>query len=127
MYLADGGGGGTSTPAPQFTGTQTLHIEPAAIPDALKAFQDAYDRVTAKVQELNHLPIKDWAGDPVSGETAVQFQERTNRGGGDSALACLTGYQKQLMAAINSLKGAHDDYLRVEGDNTAQWGKYHQA
>ena len=126
MYLADAGGGGTSTPTPQFTGTQTLHIEPSAIPDALKAFQDAHDRVAEKVRALKQLPIREWAGDPVSNETAQQFQKRSNRGGADSALACLEGYQAQLKAAIDSLQSAHDDYLRVEGDNTAQWGKYHQ-
>lgn len=124
MYLADGGGGGGATPSPRFTGTQTLHIEPSAIPDALKAFTDAHDRVEKKILELENLPIKDWAQDPVSGETAVQFAQRSNTGGADSAITCLKGYQKQLKAAIDSLQGAHDDYVRVEGDNTAQWGKY---
>ena len=126
MYLADGGGGGTTAPTPQFTGTQTLHVEPSAIPEALKAFTDAHERVSAKIRELTQLPITDWAGDPVSGETAVQFQQRSNRGGADSALECLKGYQAQLKAAIDSLQGAHDDYVRTEGDNVAQWGKYHQ-
>jgi hypothetical protein len=124
VFLADGGGGGTTAPAPRFTGTQTLHVEPSAIPEALKAFQDAHERVSAKVRELGQLPIKDWAGDPVSGETAVQFQQRTNTGGADSALECLKGYQAQLQAAIDSLQGAHDAYVRTEGDNVAQWGKY---
>lgn len=126
MYLADGGGGGTSAPTPQFTGTQTLHVEPSAIPEALKAFQDAHERVSAKIRELGQLPIRDWAGDPVSGETAVQFQHRSNQGGADSALACLQGYQAQLKAAIDSLQAAHDQYVLTEGDNAAQWGKYHQ-
>ncbi|MFL6120932.1 hypothetical protein [Actinophytocola sp.] len=124
MYLAEGGGG--SAPAPQFTGTQTLHVEPSAIPEALKAFTDAHDRVTAKIRELHALPITDWAGDPVSSETAIEFQQRSNRRGADSALACLEGYEKQLLAAINSLKGAQADYLRIEGDNTDVWGKYHR-
>jgi hypothetical protein len=123
VYLADGGGGG-STPAPLFTGTQTLHVEPSAIPEALKAFTVAHERVSRKISELEGLPIREWAGDPVSSETAVQFAERSNNGGFDSALACLTGYQKQLERAIESLQGAYDDYLRVEGDNTTQWGSY---
>lgn len=125
MYVADGGGG-SATPGPRFTGTQTLHIEPSAIPEALTAFRDAHERVARKVHELRGLPIREWAGDPVSSETATQFAQRTNDGGFDSALACLTGYQKQLENAINSLQRAYDDYLRVEGDNTAQWGRYHQ-
>lgn len=109
---------------PTFTGTQTLHIEPSAIPEALKAFTDAYDRVSRKVRDLAALPVREWAGDPVSGETATQFAERTNTGGADSAYACLTGYQEQLKAAIDSLKSAQEDYLRVEGTNSARWGKY---
>ncbi|MFC4858864.1 transcriptional regulator [Actinophytocola glycyrrhizae] len=127
MFLADGGGGGRVTPTPTFTGTQTLHIEPSAIPEALKAFTDAYDRVSRKVRDLAALPIHKWAGDPVSGETAEQFAERTNAGGAESAYACLTGYQKQLKAAIDSLTSAQEDYLRTEGTNTALWGKYDQA
>lgn len=123
MYLADGGGG-SATASPAFTGTQRLHIEPSAIPEALTAFTDAYDRVSRKVSELSGLSIRQWAGDPVSSETRTQFAERTNTGGADSAYACLVGYQKQLKAAIDSLKSAHDDYLRIEGTNTARWGKY---
>jgi hypothetical protein len=125
VYVADGGGGAPA-PGPLFTGTQTLNIEPSAIPDALKAFTDAHDQVLAKISELHALPINDWAGDPVSGETAVRFQQRSNRGGADSALTCLEGYEQQLSAAIKSLKGAHADYVRVEGDNAALWGKYHR-
>jgi len=127
VFVADGGGGSAAPAGPTFTGTQTLHIEPSAIPEALKAFTDAYDRVSRKVRDLSNLPVKEWAGDPVSGETAVQFAQRTNTGGADSAYACLTGYQKQLEAAIDSLKSAHADYLRVEGENTDRWGKYDQA
>lgn len=126
MFVADGGGGGSAS-GPTFSGPQTLHVEPSAIPEALKAFTDAYDRVSRKVRELSGLPVREWAHDPVSAETVVQFAERTNSGGADSAIACLTGYQKQLKAAIDSLQSAHDDYVRVEGDNTERWGKYDQA
>jgi hypothetical protein len=126
VYLADGGGGGV-TPSLPFTGTQTLHIEPSAIPDALKAFTEAYDRVSRKVEELAGLPIRNWASDPVSSETAVQFAQRSNTGGADSAIACLKGYQEQLANAIKSLQDAQGEYERVEGENTAHWGRYHQA
>ncbi|HWM06294.1 MAG TPA: hypothetical protein VNP92_28455 [Actinophytocola sp.] len=123
MYLIDGGGGGAVPAGPTFTGTQSLRIEPSAIPEALAAFKEAHDRVSRKVQQLGSLECRDWAGDPVSGETAVQFGQRTN-GGADSAMACLTGYQQQLENAIKSLQDAHDDYLAIEGTNTARWGKY---
>ena len=41
-----------------------------------------------------------------------------------SAIACLTGYRKQLAAAIASLEGTQARYQEVEGANTARWGKY---
>lgn len=123
MFLDEGGGG--SVPAgPTFTGTQQLRIEPSAIPGALKAFQEAHERVTRKVNELSGLPVQNWAGDPVSGETATQFVQRTNGGGTDSAYQCLLGYQEQLANAIDSLERTRDAYLAVEGTNTERWGKY---
>lgn len=123
MFVHDGGGG--SVPAgPTFTGTQSLRIEPSAIPGALAAFREAHERVTLKVNELAGLPVNDWAGDPVSGETAVQFGQRTNGGGTDSAYQCLLGYQQQLFNAIESLEGSQQQYLAMEGTNTARWGKY---
>lgn len=125
MYLADGGVGAAPPAAePTFTGTQCLRIEPHAIPEALAAFREAHDRVARKVQELGSLPIRDWAGDPVSSVTAMRFTERTNSGSADSAMACLTGYQEQLRNAIESLESAQADYLAIEGTNTARWGKY---
>jgi hypothetical protein len=118
------GGVGAIPAGPTFTGEQRLNIEPSAIPHALTAFRDAHDRIARKVQELGNLPVQNWAGDPVSGETATQFTQRTNGAGADSAMACLTGYQEQLRNAIESLEAAHADYLAIEGTNTARWGKY---
>ena len=124
MFAADGGGGGIAPAGPTFTGTQRLRIEPWAIPEALKAFREAHERVSAKVRELSALPVRDWAGDPVSGETAQRFTERSNGAGAESAIECLTGYQNQLANAIESLSSAHADYLAIEGTETARWGKY---
>ena len=123
MFLIDGGGGSVPT-GPTFTGTQSLRIEPSAIPGALAAFREAYDRVSRKVSELSGLPVREWAYDPVSGETATQFVERTNGGGADSAYQCLLGYQEQLANAIESLESTQQAYLETEGTNTERWGKY---
>ncbi|GAA4414595.1 transcriptional regulator [Actinokineospora soli] len=123
MFLADGGGGGA--PPPAYSGTQTLNVEPSAIPGALAAFREAYDRVQAKVAALGGLEVPDWAGDPVSGETAVRFAERTNGGAADSAIACLRGYEHQLRSAIDALEAAYAAYTVTEGTNTAMWGKKH--
>ncbi|GAB3433259.1 hypothetical protein [Actinophytocola sediminis] len=123
MFLVDGGGGSVPT-GPTYSGTQSLRIEPAAIPGALEAFREAYDRVTRKVSELGGLPITQWAGDPVSGETAKLFGERTNGGGSDSAYECLLGYQRQLANAIESLELTEQAYIQTEGTNSERWGTY---
>ena len=127
MYLADGGGGSVAPLAPDYSGTRTLRIEPSAIPGALAAFREAFDRIEAKVAALGGLEVPDWARDPVSGEAATEFVERTNGGGADSAIACLRGYQEQLRGAIQSLETAQEGYLRTEGTNTAMWGKRDQG
>jgi hypothetical protein len=118
------GGVGAAPAGPTFTGTQRLRIEPSSIPEALSAFREAHDRITAKVDELRSVPVDNWAGDPVSGETAKQFTQRTNGGGADSAIACLTGYRDQLLRAITSLEKSNAQYLATEGTNTERWGKY---
>jgi hypothetical protein len=123
VFLADGGAG-AATAGPTYTGTQRLRVEPHAIPQALAAFREAQDRIEAKLRDLRGLQVNDWAHDPVSGETAKSFTDRTNGGGADSALACLDGYHKQLKAAVTSLEGAHARYLADEGANTELWGKY---
>jgi hypothetical protein len=124
--MIDGGGSGPVA-APTFTGTQSLSIEPSSIPAALSAFREAHHRLARKVEQLGGLPITQWAGDPVSSETVKEFTERSTGGGEDSAIACLTGYQRQLERAIDSLQSAHDSYLATEGTNTERWGKYDQA
>lgn len=126
MYLIDGGGSGPVV-EPTFTGTQSLSIEPSAIPAALAAFKEAHHRLARKVEDLGGLPIEQWAEDPVSGETVMEFSERSNGGGQDSAMACLMGYERQLARAIDSLQSAHDSYVATEGTNSERWGKYDQA
>jgi len=123
VFLADGGGGAAPT-GPTFTGTQRLRIEPHAIPQALAAFREAHDQIDGKIKALHALQVNNWAGDPVSSETAQQFTERTNGAGADSALACLNGYRDQLQAAIQSLSASNAEYLAKEGTNTERWGKY---
>lgn len=124
MFLADGGGGSSAPVVPTYSGTQTLKIEPSAIPGALAAFRDAQLRVSERLNQLKGLEVRRWAADPVSGETAQQFAERTNGGEAESALACLQGYEKQLTAACDALQRSYDAYMLVEGDNTARWGMH---
>ena len=118
------GDGGSSSVEPTFSGPQKLRIEGSAIPQALAAFTAAYDRVEAKVKELNGLHIGPWAGDSVSSETANQFQERSQGGGTNSAMQCLTGYLKQLESACTALADSQKRYDMTEDENTVRWSQH---
>lgn len=116
-------GGSAGPSGPSYSGPQQLRIEPSAIPGALTAFRDAYDAVAAKVRDLRGLEVREWAGDPVSSETATQFTKRTS-GDGDSAMEALVGYEKQLRQVIASLEQSEAEYTALEGNNAALWGKH---
>ncbi|MGW4207871.1 transcriptional regulator [Lentzea sp. NPDC004789] len=119
MYLADGGGGGVSTPT-EF-GQRKLKVDPSAIPEARKAFERALDEFDNKIKKVvEHLPTKPWAEDPISSETSKAFNEQTS----DKALAALTFYRAQLVGVIDQLKMIEEQYRKVEGDNAAMWGKH---
>ena len=119
MYLADGGGGGSSTPT-EF-GQRKLKVDPSAIPEARKAFEHALDEFDSKIKDaVRELPTKPWAGDPISSETSKAFNQQTS----DKALAALNFYREQLVGVIDQLKMIEEQYRQVEGDNTAMWGKH---
>ncbi|GAB2825413.1 WXG100 family type VII secretion target [Lentzea nigeriaca] len=122
MHLADVDGGGTSSLPPEF-GQRKLKVDPSAIPEARKAFERALDEFELKIErELDKLPPAEWAGDPVSSETAKAFKEQTT----DKALTALAQYKKQLMGVVDQLKMIEEQYRQVEGDNTAMWGKHNR-
>ena len=109
MFIADGGG--SSAPKPAIAGAQQhMRIEPEAVDAANKLFDDAYTKVSAKVNEIYNATAGPWSYDPVSMETAEKFNQRTTGGGSDSAMAALLGYQKQLENARDALKAAKETY-----------------
>lgn len=119
MFLADGGGGGVSTP-PEF-GQRKLKVDPSAIPQARKAFEQALAEFEGKIERaVDALPTKPWAGDPISSETSKAFNEQTS----EKALAALISYKKQLVGVIAQLKAIEQQYILTEGDNAAMWGKH---
>ncbi|WP_367134297.1 transcriptional regulator [Saccharothrix sp. HUAS TT1] len=126
MFIADGGGGG-STPAtlPDYAGAQRkLSIEPSAIPAARKVFSDALDQLQAKLERaMAELEAKPWAGDPVSNETAERFNQDTFEAGDSAGLTAIKAYRDQLKGVVDQLTAIEADYRRVEGDNTASWGR----
>jgi hypothetical protein len=116
----DADGGAAPGPAP----THTLRVEPSSIPVAKEAFYAAAQQVDDLVQYLGTLDTPAWAGDPVSGETAQQF-DTGSAGAGDmgkaAALEQLTAYAGQLRASAESLNSAYNHYVAVEGHNAARW------
>jgi hypothetical protein len=121
VYLADGGGGGVSTPT-EF-GQRKLKVDPSAIPEARKAFEHALDEFDAKIKTaVRDLPTKPWAKDPISSETSKAFNEQTS----GKALAALNVYREQIVGVIDQLKMIEEQYRKVEGDNTAMWGKHNR-
>jgi hypothetical protein len=118
VYLADGGGG-VSTP-PEF-GQRKLKVDPSAIPEARKAFEHALDEFENKIARVaDDLPTQPWAHDPISSETSKAFNEQTS----GKALEALKFYRAQLVGVIDQLKMIEEQYRKVEGDNTAMWGKH---
>ncbi|MFD4674595.1 transcriptional regulator [Lentzea sp. NPDC058450] len=118
MFLADGGGGASSPP--EF-GQRKLKVDPSAIPQARKAFEQALAEFNEKITPaVDDLPTKPWAGDPISSETSKAFNEQTS----EKALAALKFYKQQLTGVIDQLKMIEEQYRQVEGDNAAMWGKH---
>ncbi|MFJ5988113.1 WXG100 family type VII secretion target [Lentzea sp. NPDC092896] len=118
MFLADGGGGASSPP--EF-GQRKLKVDPSAIPQARKAFEQALAEFESKITHaVNDLPTRPWAGDPISSETSKAFNDQTS----DKALAALDFYKKQLVGVIDQLKMIEEQYRQTEGDNAAMWGKH---
>ncbi|MEU4806717.1 transcriptional regulator [Actinosynnema sp. NPDC023587] len=123
MFIADGGGGG-STP-PDYSGKpQKLSVDPTAIPEARQVFQDALNRLEPEIDNaMSAVRARSWAGDPVSRETAQAFNRDTFETGDAAALNAILAYRDQLRGCVDQLTAIEADYRRVEGDNVAAWGR----
>ncbi|WP_309109771.1 transcriptional regulator [Saccharothrix sp.] len=125
MFIADGGGGGTTDTPPAYSGTQQkLHVDPSAIPEAKKVFVEALDRLDVQLRDAEDaLRARNWAGDPVSRETAQKFNQDTFEAGDSAAYTAIKEYRNQLHGVVQQLQAIEDNYRRVEGDNVASWGR----
>ncbi|MBP2474664.1 hypothetical protein JOF53_003536 [Crossiella equi] len=99
-------------------GPSRLRVEQASIPGMRKAFQGALDKLTPQIGHARtDLRMRPWAGDPVSGEAAEKFNERS-MDGGEAALSALEGYQRQLQTAVRALQDVEYEYRGTEAGNT---------
>jgi hypothetical protein len=126
VFMADGGGS-TQDALPNYSGgQQKLHVDPSAIPQARKVFEDALGRLNDQLGDaMETLFARQWAEDPVSKETAEKFNQDTFESGDRAALQALEGYRSQLKGVIDQLTQIENTYRKVEGDNTAVWGRKH--
>lgn len=130
MFLADGGGGGsTQASLPEYSGSQQkLQVNPAAIPEAKKVFVAALDKLEAQLSGSEfELRAKQWATDPISKETADKFNRDTFEAGDQAALTAIKAYRDQLRGVVDQLTQIEATYRRVEGDNVAAWGRIHNT
>ncbi|GAA3880664.1 hypothetical protein GCM10022243_51590 [Saccharothrix violaceirubra] len=125
MFIADGGGGSTQAPIPEYSGSQQkLSVDPSAIPEARKVFAEALGRLENTLNgALQGIQARNWAGDPVSKETADKFNENTFGAGDSAAFSAIVAYRNQLQGVVDQLTAIEADYRAVEGDNTAAWGR----
>ncbi|MFT7835049.1 transcriptional regulator [Saccharothrix sp. BKS2] len=125
MFIDGGGGGGSAQTTPDYSGTQQkLSIEPSAIPGARQVFANALEALDAQLRDAQGaLHARNWAGDPVSRETAEKFNQDTFESGDSAALNAILAYREQLRGVVEQLTTIEADYRRVEGDNAASWGR----
>ncbi|GAA3843123.1 hypothetical protein GCM10022243_06980 [Saccharothrix violaceirubra] len=96
----------------------TLNVDPTAIPSLKSAFAGALARLDQQIElAVTEVRVRPWAGDPVSSEAAEKFNERSLESG-DSGLAALLGYQRQLKSAMDALILVERQYQTIESDNT---------
>lgn len=117
-----GSAGDGPVPDPsRFTGGRAFHVDHAAIPRLRRTFTDAITKLDKQIEmAITEIRVRPWAGDPVSAEAAQQFNKRSVDAG-DSALAALQGYQRQLKSAMDALQQVEEQYRAVEGDNRASF------
>ncbi|MEV4311782.1 hypothetical protein [Actinocrispum sp. NPDC049592] len=118
MIPADSGG---SAPGP--AASQTLNVHPSSIPVARDAFYQAADEVLTLVSDLKKMKTPAWAQDPVSKQTAQQFDDGSAGAadmGQDAAIDQLTAYHAQLTASGDALHSAYVSYVGVEAANRSK-------
>jgi hypothetical protein len=116
VFIADGGGG-SANPLPSYSGsTQTLRVEPEAIPEVRRVFLEARQKLADQLQRAEQaLRARNWAADPVSKDTAEKFNQDTFEAGDQAAIAALTGYLAELDKVVSQLDVIDAGYRGLDG------------
>ncbi|HEX3591775.1 MAG TPA: transcriptional regulator [Pseudonocardiaceae bacterium] len=100
----------------------TLRVDRDSVPHLRKVFDDALTKLDVQIDlAMSGIRVSPWAGDPVSGNAADDFNEHSIDGA-TSALNALRAYQRQLKSASDALTQVAQEYDIVESDNAASFG-----
>jgi hypothetical protein len=110
----------SSIPGPK--GHATLRVDRESLPHLRKVFDGAMSKLDQQIElAMTGVRVSPWAGDPVSGNAATDFNNRSVDDG-DSALNALRAYQQRLKAASDALAQVAREYKIVESNNSASFG-----
>ena len=99
-----------------------LRVDRDSVPHLRKVFDDALTKLDVQIDlAMSGIRVSPWAGDPVSGNAATDFNEHSIDGA-ESALDALRAYQRQLKSASDALTQVAQEYDIVESGNTASFG-----
>jgi hypothetical protein len=100
----------------------TLRVDRESVPHLRKVFDDALAKLDVQIEQaMTGVRVSPWAGDPVSGNAANDFNDHSVDGV-NSALDSLRAYQRQLKSASDALRQVADEYRIVESNNSASFG-----
>jgi hypothetical protein len=115
-----GSGGRVTIPSP--TGQATLRVDRESLPYLRRVFNGAMSKLDQQIElAMTSVRVSPWAGDPVSGNAATDFNNRSVDDG-DSALNVLRAYQQRLKSASDALEQVAREYRIVESNNSASFG-----
>ena len=99
-----------------------LRVDRDSVPHLRKVFDDALTKLDVQIDlAMSCIRVSPWAGDPVSGNAATDFNEHSIDGA-ESALDALRAYQRQLKSASDALSQVAQEYDIVESGNAASFG-----
>jgi len=116
---SSGSSGRVTIPSP--SGHATLRVDRASLPRLRQVFDGAMSRLDEQIElAMTGVRVSPWAGDPVSGNAADDFNKRSVDDP-DSALNVLRAYQQRLKSASDALTLVAEEYRIVETTNTASF------